>query len=157
MKDNPVAPVFCSIWSNTPEMYIANRNGDTGEPCGIPVFVGFIPVSWPLMTREAFRSVMKLFVHLTSSGSASSSWSLSVRRVLETWSNAPFTSIRRAPDIFPLPQFWYTCSVMHAAASVTECLFRHPNWPLCSLWSMVSDSRVATTFPLFYPYNSIGI
>jgi hypothetical protein len=58
-KDNPVAPVFCSTWSNTPEMYIANRIGDTGEPCGIPVFVGFMPVSWPLMTREAFRYLCK--------------------------------------------------------------------------------------------------
>jgi hypothetical protein len=27
VKDSPVAPVFCSAWSNTPEMYIANRTG----------------------------------------------------------------------------------------------------------------------------------
>jgi hypothetical protein len=31
VKDSPVAPVFCSAWSNTPEMYIANRTGGTGE------------------------------------------------------------------------------------------------------------------------------
>jgi hypothetical protein len=32
VKDSPVAPIFCSAWPNTPEMYIANRTGNTGKP-----------------------------------------------------------------------------------------------------------------------------
>jgi hypothetical protein len=73
INDKPIAPIFYSTSSNTLEMYITKRVGDTGKYCGILVLVSFMPISWLLMTREAFYSIMKLFVYLNSSRSASSS------------------------------------------------------------------------------------
>jgi hypothetical protein len=50
VNDKPIAPIFYSTSSNTVEMYIAKRIGDTGKHCGILVLVGFMPISWLLMT-----------------------------------------------------------------------------------------------------------
>jgi hypothetical protein len=146
-------PASSSTSSKTHDMYIANRMGDIGEPWGMPEFVGVIAVSWPLIISDTFLSFMKVSIHLISCRLASSSSMRLVSLVLDTWSKAPFMSMRIVPAIFPFPSFGILLPLgmlPHLLLSNAFC-FLQPNWPLYSFLSIVSAGREVTTFSTIFP------
>jgi hypothetical protein len=96
-------------------MYFVKRMGNTGEPWGISVFVGFIAILWPSIASNSFLSFIKSSIHLISCRLVSSSFTHLVSLVLNILSKAPFMSMRSALAIFPFAWLWYTSYIRYAA------------------------------------------
>jgi len=60
-----------STSSKIPDRYVTKRIGAAGDPCGMPVSAGLASPVLPSSTSFAWRSDMKLPVHLMRSGSIS--------------------------------------------------------------------------------------
>jgi len=69
-----------------------NRIGDRGDPCGIPVRVGIVSLSWPSNTILVLRPVRKDWVNLIIQSGRP--FFLRIHRSLscDTWSKAPLIS-----------------------------------------------------------------
>ena len=102
--------------------------GETGDPCGMPFWTGFISPLVPSMHIAACLSVRKLFTHLTYSSGIFLCRSCCSSRLWLTKSKYPLMS--NVSAVVTLPWFQADCmSLMKVMmASFVDELDLPPNW-----------------------------
>ena len=156
MKDWPSTPEILS-WTHfgSPDVYIATRIGDTGEPCCIPTPSGCLSITSTSITINTIRSVMELVIHCMRSPSSP--------LPLIEWISLPLPTLLKAAlmsnsGVLPMwPSLWAagTLSTMIATASIANCCVLLPYWlPVrCPLLPTSSISSSVTTFLTTHPMH----
>ena len=141
---------LCSFFisENKNRIYIENKMGKIGDPCGIPVRIARAACFFPLNANSIFRSIMNDWTHRINWFGIFNFYKMSINRSVETWLNAPFTSRNRhEKTFFEFFAVWISCN-RHRDASIADRFFLPPICSLCNKFecSAKCDNRVAMIF-----------
>jgi len=153
-KDRPWASdMYHSTHLISPEVLIAKRIGDTGEPCGTPASTGCLSLVLPSITISTVLSDRELSFHHIRSPSIFLTFVKLTSHPLATLGKAALMSMRSTPVMWPFVQAAWALSTMMAAASMADRPFLLPNCPSLSNphLSGSSDSSSAATFSTTFP------
>ena len=127
--------------------------GETGEPCGIPVVMGVMGSDSASKVRLASLSVRNESTHLMIAGLRRICLMVCRRRLLNTLSNAPLTSMHRVDLVFPSLFPWSMMDVRSMTASTADLLGLPPIWRWCNRWCFSARwaKREAMIFSEIFP------
>jgi hypothetical protein len=125
----PAADTYFSTRIYSPELEIAKRIGDIGEPCWTPASTRCLSVAFPSITISTVLYDKKLTIPRTRTLSISLTVIKLTNRPFAMLGKAVSMSIRSTPVLWPFVQSASDLSTIMAAALMAGCPFLLRNCP----------------------------
>ena len=132
------------------------RTGERGDPWGNPAETSLIGHVNPSITSCAVQFKRNEDIHLTRFWGRPTSIRIWIRISWATQLQAPLTSMKIAPAMFPFFQAFSIKLISFRRASCVFRFFREPHWPSWKMWrfSQKEATFFATTLSITFPRHS---